>query len=476
MTNNRCRNHGDAAAARVDDIFFCMLRRKAGLRGLRYFQWLCGNRIGANIAVFLLALTPASRVYGKTWQRIKNALLHVNGLVDESGLPASNRNHHRKKLDNARKKIGTDGDQGFNLVGYISAELGIGEGARAMADAALAADIPYSVIDVGFQTAHRQMDRRALPQATDRHFDVDVVYVNADHTPATLFYLDMLDRPDTAYRIGYWHWEQTKLPEAFMNGFDGLDEIWVPTAFVQEAVSNASPIPVVRVPHAIAFDVDATWSRRTFGIPENRFAVLVMYDFHSYRYRKNPEAAIAAFKQAALPRKDMCLVIKTINAEKYPQEYAALKQDVADLECVVLLENTLTREQVYALEACCDCLLSLHRAEGFGLSIAEMMYLGKPVIATGWSGNMEYMTPMNSFPVNYELKPLAKPLGVYAAGLDWAEPDVEHAAKCLRTVVEDTALAQAIGGRAEQAMRSRFSPAAIGQRYKERFAVIRSML
>jgi len=345
-----------------------------------------------------------------------------------------------------------------------------------MAEAAFAADIPYSVVDVGFQTSHRQMDRRALHHATDKNYDIDIVYVNADHTPATLFYLDMREKPRAAYRIGYWHWEQTKFPDTFMSGFDGLDEIWVPTAFVQESISNVSPIPVAKMPHAVSFFVDAKWSRSTFGIPENKFAVLVMYDFNSYGYRKNPEAAIAAFRRGLGGRRDVCLVIKTIDADKYPTEYASLKQEIGDLECVVLLDKTLSREQVYGLEVNCDCLLSLHRAEGYGLSIAEMMYLGKPVIATGWSGNMEFMTPMNSFPVNYELKPLAEPVGVYAAGPEWAEPDIEHAAKCLYVVIENAVLAKEIGRRAEHTIRSRFSPVAIGEKYKDRLALIRTML
>lgn len=250
----------------------------------------------------------------------------------------------------------------------------------------------------------------------------------------------------------------------------------MPTAFVHEAVSAVSPVPVFKVPHAVDFAVDPRWSRESFGIPANRFVVLVMYDFDSYRFRKNPEAAIAAFKRAARGRSDMTLVIKTINASKYGDDYAALKADVAELESVVFLDEVFSRDQIYGLEANCDCMLSLHRAEGFGFGPAEMMYLGKPVIATGWSGNMEFMTPENSFPVAYELKPLARPLGAYAAGLDWAEPDVEHAAACLRRVVEDQALARDIGRRARQTMLTRFSPEAIGKQYLERLAWISMQL
>lgn len=366
--------------------------------------------------------------------------------------------------------------QGFNIVGYVFAELGVGEAARTMARAARSAAIPYSLCDVGYQTENRQSDMRAAEHAVDRFFPVDMLYVNADQTQNTLQYLDRTGRPRADYRIGFWHWEQPRLPEAYWSGFEGLNEVWVPTAFVHAAISAVSPVPVFKVPHAVDFVVDPRWIRASFGIPTNRFVVLVMYDFDSYRFRKNPEAAIAAFKLAARGRTDMTLVIKTINSSKYGDDYAALKADVAELDSVVFLDEVFSRDQIYGLEANCDCMLSLHRAEGFGFGPAEMMYLGKPVIATGWSGNMEFMTHDNSFPVNYELKPLAKPLGAYAAGLDWAEPDIEHAAACLRQVVEDRALAQDIGRRARQTMQTRFSPEAIGKQYLERLAWISMQL
>ena len=363
------------------------------------------------------------------------------------------------------------GTAGFNLVGYIYAELGVGEAARTMAGAARAAAIPYSLLDVGYQTENRQTDRRADAGAVDRTFGIDILYVNADQTQNTLRYLAGTGRPKAPYRIGFWHWEQPRLPEVYWQGFEGLDEVWVPTAFVQEAVSAVSPVPVFKVPHAVDFRVSPDWTRESFGIPADRFAVLVMYDFHSYRVRKNPEAAIAAFERASAGREDMVLVIKTINASGYAEDYAALKAEVAGTS-VVFIDEVFSRDQIYALEACCDCMLSLHRAEGFGFGPAEMMFLGKPVIATGWSGNMEFMTPHNSFPVDYELVPLKAQLGAYAAGIDWAEPDVDHAAACLRRVVEDRALAREVGARARQTMLTKFSPAVIGQHYRERLALI----
>lgn len=361
---------------------------------------------------------------------------------------------------------------GINLVGYLAAELGVGEAARSMAMAAKAADIPYSIIDVGHQSSNRQSDRSAWQQAENRNFDIDIIYVNADQTPDTLRYLDSIGHPSPKARIGYWHWEQPKLPEKYLSAFAGLDEIWVPTAFVLEAVTSISPIPVFKVPHAVEFSVDTSITRSSFGIPENAFAVLVMYDFHSYKYRKNPEAAIAAYKSAAGHTQNACLVIKTINAHHYTTDYDALKQSVEGLPSVIFLDEVFSRDKIYALEANCDCMISLHRAEGFGLGPAEMMYLGKPVIATGWSGNMEFMNNMNSFPVNYCLKPLDHSVGVYESGIEWAEPDIEHAAHCLAKLLADPSLSKQIGNRARTTIKTSLNSKIVGLQYRARLALV----
>lgn len=360
---------------------------------------------------------------------------------------------------------------GVNIVGYIAAELGVGEGARSFARGAVGGGIPYSVIDVGYQSENMQRDKSALEAAVNDKFPIDIVYVNADQTPRTLEYLRQLGHK-SSLRIGYWHWEQPELPLSYLNAFDELTEVWVPSAFVQDAVAKISPVPVFKVPHVIDFKTTKGVTRGDFGLPANGFAVLLMYDFHSYQYRKNPEASLAAFRLAAANRQDAFLVVKTINADKYPEKYAALKRSVADLKNVVFVDRFLTRQEVYDLESVCDCLISLHRAEGFGLGPAEMMYLGKPVIATGWSANMEFMTPMNSFPVNYELKILEHAVGVYESGQYWAEADVGHAAEIIERLLAERDLAKEIGDRAAKSIRAQLSPEEIGKQYRSRLVLL----
>ncbi len=360
---------------------------------------------------------------------------------------------------------------GINLIGYLSAELGLGEAARSLASACVAQDIRYSAIDVGFQSSNLQRDTRLLAHAEKTHFPIDLLYVNADQTVATDTYLNS-KHPRGQYRIGFWHWEQPRLPDSVLGAFSCVDEIWVPSTFVHDAVAPFSPVPIVKIPHALEFSPSAEARRSNFGLPENKLLVLVMYDFHSYQYRKNPQAALAAFRKAAANNGNVMLVIKTINSHHHAAARAELQESVADLSNVTFIDDFLTRQQTWDLQSCCDILLSLHRAEGFGLAPAEMMYLGKPVIATGWSANMDFMTADNSFPIRYQLKKLEQPVGVYPAGQEWAEADIEHAANCLSRLIDSDSLRQDVGRRASADIRRQLSPHAVGALIEERLSLL----
>src|SRR6185503_6112602 len=137
-----------------------------------------------------------------------------------------------------------------------------------------------------------------------------------------------------------------------------------------------------------------------------------------------------------------------------------------------LLTETLSRQDVYELEAACDAFVSLHRSEGFGLGLAESMYLGKPVVGTNWSGNTDFMNHKNSCPVNYDLVVLDRDHGPYKKGQFWAEADVDHAAWYMKKLVDDRAFARQIGARAKAHLTDSFSPRAIGLKYLDRLRLL----
>jgi glycosyltransferase involved in cell wall biosynthesis len=231
------------------------------------------------------------------------------------------------------------------------------------------------------------------------------------------------------------------------------------------------------MPHAISFrrPVESTSQLRAkFGLPADKFLFLFLYDLHSYSERKNPRAVLAAFRESGLASQGAALVIKVHGTQGNEADLAALQSAVADLPGTTLLTESLSRTDVYALEAACDCFVSLHRAEGFGLAVAECMYLGKPVIATDWSATAEYLTAENVCPVAAKLVTLERSHGPYSKGQTWAEPDIAQAAAWMRRLHADRALADRLGAAAKATIEEKFSPQAIGARYRRRLEAIAS--
>lgn len=382
--------------------------------------------------------------------------------------PGTTRGHIAPSHQSERPGHGTPG---VNILGYFSRELGIGEAARSLAGSCDQAGIAVTQIDVGelFDAPASNIGGTSEPRQ-EQH-PIDILVYNADVTLAAAQHLRAIGH-HSRYRIGFWHWEQPILPRRFHDAFAEVDELWVPSTFVQEAIGPVSPVPVVKIPHAVRFTPTPGVNRAAFGLPQDKCLVLVMYDFYSFQERKNPQAAIAAFRQAKAAEPSLGLVIKTINAQHHHRERQELQEALRDVPDVTFIDAALPRQQTWDLEMCCDILLSLHRAEGFGLVLAEMMYLGKSVVATGWSANMDFMDESNSLPVAFALQPLPRPIGPYEAGIPWAEPDIDHAAAALRRLVTDRDLAARLGHNARETIRRTLGPKVVGERVRQRLVVI----
>jgi glycosyltransferase involved in cell wall biosynthesis len=226
---------------------------------------------------------------------------------------------------------------------------------------------------------------------------------------------------------------------------------------------------VERIPHAIDIDVPLSGNRDEFGLPNNRFLFLSMYDTHSLQDRKNPQAVVDAFKKSF--RRDdtsVGLVIKVNNAQTNPHEMERIKEKIAGYRNIYLIDQTLERIQVYNLLLATDCFVSLHRSEGFGLALAEAMFLGKPVIATNWSGNTDFMNHDNSCPVDYSLSTIGRDIGPYHAHQIWAEPDIGHASFYMSRLVNDRNWYNEIAAKGQQTIRTDYSPSVIGAMVKQR--------
>ncbi len=274
------------------------------------------------------------------------------------------------------------------------------------------------------------------------------------------------------YNVGYWVWEsQQYFPQQWLQTFKLFDEIWTPSDYSNQAIADVSPIPVTTIPHAISLSEHPVFSRQDLGLPADKFVFLFIYDPLSLAERKNPEGVIKAFQQAFDRTDDrVCLVIKTKGL--HPQTLAQFKQLAADCAQIILIDADFSRDRVNALLYHCDCYLSLHRCEGFGLTLAEAMFYGKPTIATGFSGNLDFMNSSNSFLVDYQPIALDRDIMYFGKGTVWAEPDLDCASNYLRQVVADPALANQIGARAARDIRSHLSPQAVGAKINSRIESI----
>ena len=403
----------------------------------------------------------------------KNRQLRVSAIATDSGEIVYD--FSQRQAPYSREFIRRHARLGLNIAGFLTADLGLGESARCMVRAADAAGISTALVSLKLHCRNRLGDPTyAARLREDNPHPVNVVHVDPpasrdiDHHHGRAFRAGK-------YSIAYFAWELPEFPDAWMSAFDHYDEVWCPSEFTREAVSWKSPRPVMTMPHAISFarppGGSAAWRAR-FHLPEKAFLFLTLYDLNSYTARKNPLAAIEAFRLSGLAAPEAGLVVKVQNSAANPADFRALEAALAAIPGAVLINATLPRADVYALESACDAFVSLHRSEGFGLAVAECMYLGKPAIATDWSATAEYVTPDNGCPVRCRLVELDRNHGPYSRGATWADADPAHAAEWMRLLAADRPLAARLGAAARATIEARFAPAVIGARYQRRLEAI----
>jgi glycosyltransferase involved in cell wall biosynthesis len=398
---------------------------------------------------------------------------HFQAWLENGGFAALGANPALCALPAAESAVPSRDWSAVNYVGYLRSELGLGEAARGNIRALEHHGMPVALFDVSVLSQSERNDWRAgdmgpLP-STPPHA-VNIVHVNADQLMLLRERLGPTFFPGR-YNIGVWAWETPRFPAAWMDRFALLDEIWVGGRFMYDAIASVSPVPVVHIPHVVAVP-QVRADKASFGLEPQETVFLFMFDFFSTLARKNPHGTIEAFRRAFHPTEPVRLVMKSMNGAKQPELLASLRAAAEGLK-VTFMDKALDGERRHALLASCDAFVSLHRAEGFGLGIAEAMAHGKPAIATAWSGNTDFADITNSFPVRYSLRALEADDPPYEAGTEWAEPDLDHAAELMRSVWKRPEAARALGERARQHMASHHSPERVGRMMRERLEILR---
>ena len=344
---------------------------------------------------------------------------------------------------------------GLTIAGEFVRASGIGEAARLMANAAHQLGVPIWRVDVAPPVDARAELDRPLDEPPPPGAPL-VIHINAPLLPLAFLRLPG-SLPKNRRIIGCWYWELPTVPPGWQAGARFVHEIWAPSRFTAAALEPLAPGRVRVVPPALA-DVPplpAHLGRADFGLPDNAVITLVSFNLASSFARKNPLGAIAAFRAAFGDRPDRILVLKIGHPDHAPADFKILCE-AAQAPNIRLETRTLPTADSHALTACCDIVLSLHRSEGFGLVPAEAMLLGKPVIATGWSGNMDFMDHNNAALVGHHLIPVVDDRKVYRDSV-WAEPNLTDAVAHLRRLADSAEARQALGARARHSARARLT-------------------
>jgi glycosyltransferase involved in cell wall biosynthesis len=362
------------------------------------------------------------------------------------------------------------------LVGHPFVPIGMGEHLRYSFRAFRSVGVKIGVRNVyGMKYDDPDMEKE-VQRYIVQHFSsgINIFYINANEVEQVLEHLGG-DLPGGAYNVIYPMWELSRFPKVWAEQLDRFDEVWAASKFTCESIKSAVRNPVIHMPISGEISLSIFLGRRYFKIPESSFAFLFFFDFTSYIGRKNPFAVLQAFEELCkcCPNEDLFLVIKFKGGETRQKEYEIFCDYISRYKNrVLVIDKTLTDNEIKNLVRCCDCFVSLHRSEGVGMGLSAAMFMKKPVVATGYSGNLDFMTEENSCLVRYDL--CAVPDGAYpfSEGQVWAEPDIGHAVDHMLKLVSDRDYARELGERASRDIRVKFSHRAAGLRYLRRIEEI----
>lgn len=346
---------------------------------------------------------------------------------------------------------------GINLIGDIRAETGLGQSMRILADILEEGEIPFTIWQMDSPGELELNDDKWKEKISAKlKYSINLVHINPNIWAETYnkFSNEVFDY---RYNIAFWLWELEEFPDKWVDCIETVDEIWTPSEFISKSIKQKTTKPVETVPYAICFDVENLYPRKYFELPEDKFLFLAMYDFKSISERKNPKAVIRAYKNAFDQGGEGTGLVIKINHLGKKRELEQLQEEMAGYKNIYYITDNLSRKEIESLIADVDVLVSLHRSEGFGLPLAEAMYLGTPVIATGWSANVEFMENDCSCLVNYTLTEIKRNIGPYEKGNQWAEADIVCASQYMKKLYYDKEYWEEISGNGKKKIRQKLN-------------------
>ncbi|NKJ49764.1 glycosyl transferase family 1 [Burkholderia sp. SG-MS1] len=364
-------------------------------------------------------------------------------------------------------------DYGVNVIGFPQGVLGLGEDARMAARVFQLTSTPVALINAPMSGPAK------LEHSVDHLISDELKYgISLICLPAPEMVRlaleggrKLIDAP--THKIGAWPWELPHWPSAFGKVHQMVDEIWAQSRFVQSVYRRLGDTPVYHMPMAVEVPAPLDPKRERFGLPSNEFLFYLMFDGNSWLSRKNPLAGVQAFKQAFGTRSPgVGLVIKAMNVRDDDPVWRAVLDLAAGDSRIHIVSERLSRQDSTDFMACCDAYISLHRSEGFGRVIAEAMALGQPVVATNFSGNVDFCEPDTAFLVDGDLIPLRAGDYLFSEGQYWCDPDVSVAAEQLKRMIDDVPLRERIALAGQARIERDYSVDAVARAYARRLTDI----
>lgn len=360
--------------------------------------------------------------------------------------------------------------KGVLLVGYAEGNLGLGQVFRNNTRAVELSGLPFAIYPFGFGVETRRIGS-FMPERYDQThaYDVNVIHVAPSQVPTLLQIIDPRVTRNS-YNILSTFWELPKAPEVWRPMLAGIQEIWAPNEFVANAFREIFSGPIVVMPHAVDVDEGPYPTRDALGMAPNRFYFVFTFDYFSLPHRKNPLGVLEAFK-AAFPQgsENVGLVIKSMGApDQYPEIRKKIREAAAADQRILAIDRALTRQEALGLIYASNAYVSLHRAEGFGLGMAEAMSFGRIVIGTNFSGNTDFLTEKTGFPIPFVLRPVEPHEYPWSEGQLWAEPDLAAAASAMRRVLQSPDIARQRAAAGQQFVRQNYAPSVVGKIFGDR--------
>lgn len=365
---------------------------------------------------------------------------------------------------------------GINLIGDIRAEIGLGQSMRLLAAEFAESKLPFGIYNVDMPGNIRKNDHSCDHWITNKYpFRINVFSINQESVQHVFLRMDKKIWRNR-YNIAFWLWELENFPEEHIPVIHLFDEIWTPSEFTSSSIRKVTDKPVHTLPYCVQAKEDCVkYDRKYFGLPEDQFLYLIMYDSNSTMERKNPIGSIEAFKKAYSEEdKRVGLVIKMNNPNQ--EQFDIVKNCLQGYGNIYYVTEILEKVQVNSLIANVDVFISLHRAEGFGLVMAEAMILGTACVATNWSSNTEFMNPDVACMVGYHKVPVSPGNAIYSDRDEWADADTNEAAEYILKLYTDTAYYKKIVTNAELHMQKDHGMSVAVERLEKRVEQIEEQI